>query len=121
MMLPSRLDCPLSLKTPNMGNPGLRTVLETFGDISGGSTCMDMWEEIEVLEDHSVSLPLIAGRNPSWGMQLRIEDAVPIWSMIFPMSREDPRACSGSARAWLLPEPAISLDYNLALRRDTSD
>ena len=22
MMLPSRLDCPLSLKTPNMGNPG---------------------------------------------------------------------------------------------------
>ena len=23
MMLPSRLDCPLSLKTPNMGNPGL--------------------------------------------------------------------------------------------------
>ena len=23
MMLPSRLGCPLSLKTPNMGNPGL--------------------------------------------------------------------------------------------------
>ena len=23
MMLPSRLDCPLSLKTPNMGNTGL--------------------------------------------------------------------------------------------------
>ena len=23
MMLPSRLDCPLSLKTPNMGNPGI--------------------------------------------------------------------------------------------------
>ena len=22
MMLPSRLGCPLSLKTPNMGNPG---------------------------------------------------------------------------------------------------
>ena len=23
MMLPSRLGCPLSLKTPNMGNPGI--------------------------------------------------------------------------------------------------
>ena len=23
MMLPSRLGCPLSLKTPNMGNPGV--------------------------------------------------------------------------------------------------
>ena len=24
MMLPSRLGCPLSLKTPNMGNPGYK-------------------------------------------------------------------------------------------------
>ena len=27
MMLPSRLGCPLSLKTPNMGNPGLHHFL----------------------------------------------------------------------------------------------
>ena len=30
MMLPSRLDCPLSLKTPNMGNPGYRGRLKQF-------------------------------------------------------------------------------------------
>ena len=29
MMLPSRLDCPLSLKTPNMGNPGLDSSLRS--------------------------------------------------------------------------------------------
>ena len=27
MMLPSRLGCPMSLKTPNMGNPGLKRVV----------------------------------------------------------------------------------------------
>ena len=26
MMLPSRLDCPLSLKTPNMGNTGIKAL-----------------------------------------------------------------------------------------------
>ena len=29
MMLPSRLGCPLSLKTPNMGNPGYKRYLDT--------------------------------------------------------------------------------------------
>ena len=31
MMLPSRLDCPLNLKTPNMGNPGLVFLSEGGG------------------------------------------------------------------------------------------
>ena len=30
MMLPSRLDCPLSLKTPNMGNTGLSPYNVTY-------------------------------------------------------------------------------------------
>ena len=38
MMLPSRLDCPLSLKTPNMGNPGLYNIgvsaLSTHNNLS---------------------------------------------------------------------------------------
>ena len=36
MMLPSRLDCPLSLKTPNMGNPGLRQLHLDSNRLSGG-------------------------------------------------------------------------------------
>ena len=35
MMLPSRLDCPLSLKTPNMGNPGQDQLGGLFSQIEG--------------------------------------------------------------------------------------
>ena len=36
MMLPSRLDCPLSLKTPNMGNTGLEGLIRLWLSITGG-------------------------------------------------------------------------------------
>ena len=35
MMLPSRLGCPLSLKTPNMGNTGLNVGLTLLGCLPG--------------------------------------------------------------------------------------
>ena len=47
MMLPSRLGCPLSLKTPNMGNPGTK--------YSRGIAALGMTPE-QVARDYNVAL-----------------------------------------------------------------
>ena len=50
MMLPSRLDCPLSLKTPNMENTGYtgatgRKRLRAPGSSDGGGASTIDWEK----------------------------------------------------------------------------
>ena len=59
MILPSRLGCPLSLKTPNMGNPGQSHC--TYLKCGGYSVRQAMVEEAELIDDQSRGV-LVGGK-----------------------------------------------------------
>ena len=71
MMLPSRLGCPLSLKTPNMGNPGL-----------DDGRVIRLPDDVQIIEPERLRLVnCIVGRgklcpDPFTGPKLRRGDSV---------------------------------------------